>query len=541
MKDLDFFRQFALGGSKGTDSDNRRTVIYSRVSTKGQEDNTSLANQYETCLSYVRREGLEVVSEFGGKGESAKQGSARQEYERMLKYVRTKRNRIRYVVFYAYDRFSREGGRAIVTKQELKKMGIIVKSATMPIDTSTPYGEGMEDMQLIFAKMENDVRRKRCTDGIKSRLREGRWCCTAPTGYKMVNGFLEIDPVKGPMIKKAFKWKRDEPGITLDEIRRRLAKLGLKVPRQSMTRIIRNPIYCGLIVHRMLEGDVVEGRHKPIVPRKLFLEVNGILKTGIASGWRKDEENAMLPLKRFMTCECCGKPLTGYLNKTKNGKLRPKPIPYYKCRTSGCKVSLNANVMGEDFLKHLDRYHIDPNLVPVIAHELRTSLLEVNDERFREGRVMEARIKEMDKKIQRLRERYVMEEAINRDDYVEFSERLKDERAELKAELYNIRQKSSNLLEQIEDVIRISANLGQIWRKGTYRDKQRVQKMAFPDGLVYSPSKRKLLTPRINEMIRLSSEYSTLLTQKRKGQARKVSNLSRLVAQGGVEPPTSGL
>ena len=67
-----------------------------------------------------------------------------------------------------------------------------------------------------------------------------------------------------------------------------------------MTRIIRNPIYCGLIVNKMLEGEVAEGQHQPLISKKLFLEVNGILSTRIASGWRKDEENALLPLKRFM-------------------------------------------------------------------------------------------------------------------------------------------------------------------------------------------------------------------------------------------------
>lgn len=541
MKNLDQFQQFGLGGGKDADPNNKRAVIYSRVSTKGQEDNTSLANQYEVCRNYVDREGLEVVAEFGGKGESAKEGSARQEYERMLKYVRLKRNRIRYVVFYAYDRFSREGGKAIVTKQELKALGISVKSATMPIDTSNPYGEGMEDMQLIFAKIENDVRRKRCIDGTRAKLREGKWCGTAPIGYIWQNGEMLIHPEKGPLVRKAFKWKYDNPDVTSEEIRRRLRKLGLHIPKQSMSQMLRNPLYCGLMAHSLLDGEVVRGKHEPIVSKKVFLAVTGAMQKNNTRGWRVDEENALLPLKRFMVCECCGKTLTGYLNRRKNGKPRPRPLPYYKCKTTGCRVSLNANKMGEVFLTELNKYRIDPELVPLISQQVRLDLTELNAERFKEADRMEKRVAEMKRKLNRLRERYVLEEAVSREDYEEFSKKLRDEKGELDRELHNIREKSSNLLDRIEEVIQISSNLGHIWTNGDYRAKQMVQKIAFPDGIVYSKKKGGVLTPRVNEVIRVSSHFSHVLGQKRKGQSIDKLALSRRVAGTGLEPATSGL
>jgi DNA invertase Pin-like site-specific DNA recombinase len=95
----------------------------------------------------------------------------------MLAFVRKKANQIDYIVFYDYSRFSREGGSAIVLKEELKdKHGIIIKSATMPINNEEVYGSGMEDQQLIWAKQENDIRRKRCVDGTKAKLRQGHWC-----------------------------------------------------------------------------------------------------------------------------------------------------------------------------------------------------------------------------------------------------------------------------------------------------------------------------------------------------------------------------
>ena len=536
MIENELFQQFGLGAKSDASANNKRTVVYSRVSTKGQEDNTSLANQHEVCMRMVEREGLEVIEEFGGKGESAKAGSARLEYERMLKFVRNPHNRIRYVVFYAYDRFSREGGKAIVTKEQLKQLGIIVKSATMPIDTSNPLGEGMEDMQLIFAKMENDVRRLRCVNGTKAKLRSGEWCGHAPVGYEWKDSRIAIDPVKGPLIRKAFMWKLEEPLISLREIRERLSKRGLSIPKQTMTRIMRNPFYCGLLAHSSLEGELVVGKHEALISKKVFLEVNGILQDKIAAGWRVDEENSLLPLKRFMVCECCGNSLTGYLNKTKAGKPRKRPIPYYKCKTNGCKLSLNADKLGEEFLAELDRYQIAEDLLPLISKELKAYLTHLNADRFKDADVLERRITELDKKFKRLRERYVMEEAIEREDYEEFSKKIQSEKAELSKELAYIRKKSSNPIEQLDKILQNTSNLALIWRNGDYRDKQKVQKMVFPEGMVYSKEKGKVLTPRVNEIIRLSSTISANFGAKNKGQTRSYSYLSHSVAGTGLEP-----
>ena len=446
----------------------------------------------------------------------------------------------RYVVFYAYDRFSREGGKAIVTKQELKDMGIVVKSATMPIDTSNPYGEGMEDMQLIFAKIENDIRRKRCMDGTRQKLLGGKWCGPAPVGYQWQDGQLLIDPKTGPLIKKAFEWKANEANITQAEIRARLAKRGLRLTSQTMSRVIRNPLYCGLIAHKILEGEVVPGNHPPIVSRKVFLRVNGILSDKNASGWRVDEENALLPLKRFLKCEKCGKPLTGYLNKTKNGKKRKRPIPYYKCQTSSCRVSLSANKMGDFFLAQIEPYQIDERWLPLIAQEFRATMAERFKDRFRETEALQRRLFELDKKIKRLRERYVLEESISKEDYREFTLQLSNQKRGILKELEKAKQKTSNPLNRIDEIIRFSAHIGRLWTNGDYRTKQMVQKFAFPDGMIYSKEKGQVLTPRINEVIRVSSQYSAILGQKGRGQVGFITNLPHLVVREGIEPPTQG-
>jgi site-specific DNA recombinase len=89
--------------------------------------------------------------------------------------------------------------------------------------------------------------------------------------------------------------------------------------------MLKSPLYCGLLAHNLLEGEVVQGKHEPIISQEIFLSVNGILKSNNNHGYAVSEENNALPLKKFMVCEHCGEPFTGYIAKKKNGKCATTP------------------------------------------------------------------------------------------------------------------------------------------------------------------------------------------------------------------------
>lgn len=108
---------------------------------------------------------------------------------------------------------------------------------------------------------------------MKSILRKGKWTGIAPLGYKWDknSGQLVIDEIRGPLVRKAFKMKNQNANIKSEEIREKLKELGWPVPRTTISRILTNPIYCGLIAYNLLEGEVVEGNHPPIISKEIFL------------------------------------------------------------------------------------------------------------------------------------------------------------------------------------------------------------------------------------------------------------------------------
>jgi site-specific DNA recombinase len=82
-------------------------VIYVRVSTKEQTENLSLPTQLRACEEYCRRQGYEILERFHEEGESAKT-TDRCQLQALLKYCRTHKGKVHFVVVYNLTRFARE-------------------------------------------------------------------------------------------------------------------------------------------------------------------------------------------------------------------------------------------------------------------------------------------------------------------------------------------------------------------------------------------------------------------------------------------------
>ena len=82
-------------------------VIYVRVSTKEQTENLSLPTQLRVCEEYCRRQDYDVLERFHEEGESAKT-TDRSQIQALLKYCRTHKGKVHFVVVYNRTRFARK-------------------------------------------------------------------------------------------------------------------------------------------------------------------------------------------------------------------------------------------------------------------------------------------------------------------------------------------------------------------------------------------------------------------------------------------------
>jgi DNA invertase Pin-like site-specific DNA recombinase len=154
-------------------------VIYTRVSSQEQEQNNgSLEVQKKYCEEYAKRHNILVKAYFGGRHESAKT-DGRKEFQRMLTYA--KQNRVvTYIIVMNYDRFSRTGSAAAQLSEQLRSKGIIVKSVTQDVDTSTASGRLQEDFFHLLNNFDNRTKSDRTKLNTREVMLKGYWLTLHP-------------------------------------------------------------------------------------------------------------------------------------------------------------------------------------------------------------------------------------------------------------------------------------------------------------------------------------------------------------------------
>ena len=526
---LSLFDSFAKG-KKAQTARNNNCVIYTRVSTKEQADNNmSLGTQRKACEQYATKGGLNIKGYFGGTYESARTDE-RREFNKMLTFVKKSKEKIAHIIVYSVDRFSRSGTNAMYIADQLKKQGIIVYAVTQPTDASTASGTLQQNIQFIFSEYDNQLRREKCMAGVREKLLIGVWCAPPAMGYDIVRRDGKKTYVlnkTGKLIGKGFQWKAT--GVTNEEVRIRLSALGLQLTKQRLSDILRNPFYCGLIVHKALEGNVIEGIQEKAVSRELFLKVNGILSNH-HQGYTVQSENDIIPLKRFLKCDECGSYLRGY-KAYKNQKY------YYKCNTPGCKCNKRADSLHETFRELLAGFTLDVNedYRQLIKMQVIATYNQHTQESRNKEKMLEERMGEVDKKIKRLRERQANEE-IARDLYEEFTTKLIGERKAIADELAKMGNEVSNLDKCVDEIINYASNLATTWDLAAYAEKQQLQFLLFPEGMSYNRKNDQCRTTRINEVFLSIAQLAHELPQNKNGDNTFVLSPSVLVPRTGVEP-----
>ncbi|RZJ92829.1 MAG: hypothetical protein EOO20_00495 [Chryseobacterium sp.] len=369
-----------------------------------------------------------------------------------------------------------------------------------------------QKLLFLFGEFDNQLRKQKCTAGIKEMLLRGDWPTSPPLGFDIVrenNRRMIVVNEKGKLLKKAFEWKAYE-NVSNEVIRQRLAERGLKINHQRVSELLRNPFYCGLMAHNMLEGKVVQGNQEKLVPRELFLKVNGLLEQ-VTRGFSINEENVDIPLKRFMTCGHCGKPLRGYL-------VRKKNIHYYKCATGSCGNNKNAEVLNNRFAKILEVFKVDvaKDYLVLLKRQVIASFNQMASGKEEAIQTLQLQHKEIKNKINRLEERYV-EDEISGELYKKYSEKYNQEKAEIEQDLMSLSNKKSNLEKCVNLALDYASELPLKWLSADYHTKQQMQALLFPKGISYSKKTDESRTTAINSVFLYIAYFQQIMSEKKRG------------------------
>ena len=193
--------------------------------------------------------------------------------------------------------------------------------------------------------------------GLRQKVHMGIFPSQAPVGY--INDSrtktIVVEKKKAKILRQAFE-KYAKGNQRLEDISHFLAKSGIvtrsgkQISKTRIAFVLSNPFYVGLFKYG---GEIHEGKHEPIIAKKLFDEVQEVLKK--RGQPERKAKNEPQPFCGLISCASCGMIITAE-NKTKrqkNGNVHH--YVYYRCtkksKTIKCKeVSLRSEeINGRPF------------------------------------------------------------------------------------------------------------------------------------------------------------------------------------------------
>ncbi|PIU79308.1 MAG: hypothetical protein COS72_00855 [Candidatus Moranbacteria bacterium CG06_land_8_20_14_3_00_43_56] len=254
-------------------------IIYARKSIEDEDRQVlSIESQLAELREFAAKEKLEIVASLC-EAKTAKE-PGRTKFAEMLSLI--EKGKAEGILSWHPDRLARnavDGGKII----HLIDKGII-KSLKFPTFWFEPTPQGLFILQIAFgqSKYYVDNLRENVTRGMRQKIRNGVWPLWAPLGYlnNPITRGIDVDKKKATLIKKMSE-VYSTGNHTLKEMSEWCKRVGLKSnldndisPGQVQTTL-QNIFYIGLMKYK---GEVFEGKHKPIISKKLFDKVREVLK-----------------------------------------------------------------------------------------------------------------------------------------------------------------------------------------------------------------------------------------------------------------------
>src|SRR3989338_7638056 len=203
----------------------------------------------------------------------------------------------------------------------------------------TPQGKFMLNMAVGQRKYYVDSLSENTKRGLRQKVRRGEYPSLAPVGY--LNGSrvktVVVNKKRASLIRKVFELYAQN-NSRLEDISNFLAQHGIvskggkRFHRDRISFILSNPFYYG---HFRYAGEIHEGKHQPVVSKKIFDKVQEVLKQ---RGKPKTKGKVEKPLVGLLRCNECGRMITAEIQKGHT---------YYRCTKKNI-VCNQPYVRGEE-------------------------------------------------------------------------------------------------------------------------------------------------------------------------------------------------
>lgn len=296
-----------------------KAVIYCRVSSKRQvKEGHGLSSQETRCRDYAVRSGYDVLDVFPDKAISGGK-LHRPSFDRLLAFVEAQNSAVA-VIIDDISRFSRDIESHWALRRALQGVGGKLESP------SVQFGEDahsilIENLLASVSQHQRQHNGEQTRNRMQARAKNGYWCFPPPPGYKSkklaTHGNLLVPkyPI-ARIIKTALSGFACGHFETPAEVKRYLESEPAfpknnrgEVRYEEVVRLLKRPIYAGYVDIPNWGLHMIKGHHEGLISHDQYAAIQKRIENGARAPARADI-NADFPLRGFVTCGDCEKPLT---------------------------------------------------------------------------------------------------------------------------------------------------------------------------------------------------------------------------------------
>lgn len=464
---------------------NQKGVIIYRVSSVGQaKEGWSLEAQRKYLREHAQKHNIEIVREFEEQ-QSAKR-AGRKVFNEMIKYLKQHRN-VTNILVEKTDRLYRNF-RDYVTLDEMGVNLHFVKENTVICPQSRSHEKFIHGIKVLIAKNFIDNLREETTKGQREKAEEGYYPggCSA-IGYKNVKNaegkkIIVPDEERAFFVRRAFTLY-STGSISMRKLAQKLSmegfttKKGYPINHKSIEHILQNPIYMGEFYWA---GKLYKGKHKPIIDKKLYNDVQKMFSNPLRSKERKEEAT----YTGIFRCGACGKMITVERQK---GAHKSGEYIYYRCGNNECKQHYYINEIKLD--KFISEILKDININQEYEPLIQKNLIELHKIKTSEETV---RLKKIHKEIEEtkylsnnLLDKY-LEGKINDEIYQTKSKELTSRLEDLEVELDSLNKNQDNFEEYTKNLLELSKEAPHLYSIATKQNKKNLLKLVSLNPVIES-------------------------------------------------------
>ncbi len=504
--------------------------LYARKSTDVEDKQVlSIEAQLAELRAYGKQEDLEIVEELVEKQSAKTPG--RRIFGDMLKRIET--GEASGILAWHPDRLARnsiDGGQIIYLLDMSKIQALKFPSFWFE---STSQGKFMLSIAFGQSKYYVDNLAENTKRGLRQKVRRGEYPSHAPIGYinDIRNKTIVVDKRRSPIVRQAFELYAKNQS-RLEDISNFLAKHkiltngGKHFKKDRVSFMLSNPFYYG---HFRYAGELYEGKHTPIILKKLFDQVQTVLT--MRGKPRKHSHNQPKAYCGLLACGGCNMGITA---ETQKGHV------YYRCTRKSKAIRCTQPFVREEELDNqLSDLLTSYSMPDSWAQDLRIMLAKDEQTEQTASGVFVAdaqtKIRSLQSKLQRLLDGY-LDQDIEREVYVSKKSQLMSEKKSLEEQTSKLTLASTSWLEPMKQWINEASSLCKIAKSDDLTEKKTQIRKIFGSNIILSNKRAQLRCPESKESP-LEKHWTALRAALQNSSSKSESFL--MAGAEGFEPPNA--